>query len=535
MNTEVFAEWMRRQGYRVVQTRSSYWYNAAPGVFQAFPYHWVITPTESEIQGLLLGHGAVAVRYSTPVAAPEGVASYHIILREPYSLDRLKAQARNGVKSGMEHFKVEQISFDRLATEGWPLQQDTLDRQDRLRSMNQSAWERLCRSARDLVGFEAWAATSNGELAAALVVARMNDIYCVPYAMSHRRFLGAHVNNALFFCVSKELLQREGVESLFFTVQSLDAPPNLDEFKFRMGLEYKFVRQRVDFNPIFSPLATPLIHRLSQQILRFDPSNPLLTKAEGMLRFHLEGLKPIEEQVWPERLQPEKARFGPPPVRYSKQKNIEVTSATRFDVNALVALHSACFSKQEHIPVQLGSAFILAVYRWFVSSPHTNVLVARHGDRIVGFTTISDRPYNLPMLLACRKELVKGYLKHPLAVFNTEIYRRLGRILIKGHTDPGTEKVAQIAFTGVDPTYQGQGIGKALKDASIRVCRERGMAAIATGVRRQNHRARLLNEQAGFVEVPAMSTRRLVYLLLDLKQEPGPMTQTGSIGMPAGR
>jgi GNAT superfamily N-acetyltransferase len=515
MNAAVFAEWMRRQGYRVVQTASSYWYNPAPGVFQAFPYHWVIAPSDDEIRDLMLRNGAVAVRYSTPLDFGRGLASYHITLKEPYSLEHLKAQARNGVRAGLAHFKIEQVSFERLAGEGWLLQRDTLERQDRLRSMSQENWEKLCRSASDLPGFEAWAATEDGELAAAVIVARMDSIFSVPFAMSHRKFLGQHVNNALFFAVSKELLGREGIESLFFTVQSLDAHPNVDEFKFRMGLRANLVRQCVDFNPLASPFASPMVHGWARRLLQGDPSNPVFAKTEGMLRFHLEGQRPIEEQDWPERLLPERDRLVPKPMPLLKTRHIEVGPATAFDVNTLVDLHGACFSKHEHIPVQLGRSFILAVYRWFVSCPNNTVLVARREGRIVGFTTLSDRPYNLPMLLACRREMVRGYLRHPSAIFNLELFRRLGRILVRSNGQP-REKVAHIAFTGVDPSFQGQGIGKALKEASIQLCRERGMVAMATGVRRRNDRAIHLNQHAGFVEVPSLSTRRLIYLRLNL-------------------
>jgi len=518
MNTDTFAEWMRRQGHRVVRTKSSYWYNAAPGVLQAFPYDWVITPTEAEIQDLMLRQGIIAVRYSTPLSFPRGLASYHVILREPYSLELLKSQARNGVKTGLDHFQVERISFERLAAEGWVLQQDTLARQDRLRSMNQESWERLCHAASDLQGFEAWAATSNGELAAALIVARVQSLFCVPYAMSHRRFLGDHVNNALFYAVSRELLQRPGVERIFFTVQSLDAPANVDEFKFRMGLEPVLVRQVVDFNPLIQPLAMPMVHTWARKLLARDPASPFLAKAEGMLRFHLEGLKPIAEQTWHERLLPERERLAPRPIVRGKGKGFQVTSATPFDVNALVELHGACFSKEEHIPVQLGQPFLRAVYRWFVTAPETSVLVARKGDQLLGFTTLSDRPYNLPMLRACRRELLRGCLRHPTAIFNTELFLRLARLFLLGRVDRASERVAQIAFTGVHPSCQGQGIGKALKQASIQLCRERDMVAVATGVRRQNQKARQLNEQAGFVEVPSKSTQRLIYMRLDLQE-----------------
>jgi hypothetical protein len=302
MNAEIFAEWMRLQGHQVFRTASSYWYDAGPRVLQAFPYHWLITPDEKEIRALMTRRGIFALRYSTPLNFPAGMVSYHVVLHKPYELEMLRSQARNGVRRGLENFKVEQISFERLATEGWVLQQDTLARQDRLRSMTQEEWERLCRSADGLPGFETWAATSNGELAGAVIVCRIDDVFSVPYALSHSRFLANHVNNAVFFAVSRELLGRAGVREIFFTVESLDAPADVDEFKFRMGLEPKAVCQRVDFHPLLNPFATSTLHAWTRGLLRRDPSNPLLAKAEGMLRFHVEGKRHLTEQTWPKCL-----------------------------------------------------------------------------------------------------------------------------------------------------------------------------------------------------------------------------------------
>lgn len=537
MNADHFAVWLRRQGYRVVRTASSYWYNAAPGVFQAFPYHWVISPSDAEIRKLMWRHGAVAVRYSAPFDFSRGVVSYHVILHPPYSLEMLKSQARNGVKTGMSHFKIEQISFERLASEGWLLQQDTLARQDRHRSMNQEGWERLCRAASGLEGFEAWAATSEGELAAAIIAVRLESVFTVPFALSHRRFLGEHVNNALFYCASQELLQREGVDSLFFTVQSLDAPANVDEFKFRMGLQPKLVRQCVDFHPLAQPFAGPLVHGWARRLLQRDPSSPLIAKAEGMLRFHLEGRKPMEEQAWPERIQGERARLVPPPVILAKEKGIQVGFATPFDVSALVDLHEACFKREENFSVLLGRPFLQAVYRWFVRSPETFVLVAKKGEQIVGFTALCDRSYNLPMAKACRRELIAGFWRHPWAILDRRLLRRLGWALLLRRRDPGSARVAQIAYTAVDPAFQGQGIGKLLKTVSIRVCRERGLTAVSTGVVRTNLRARQLNERVGFVEVPSGYSRRLVHMRLDfggalVPDREYPLPETGTEGSP---
>ena len=154
-----------------------------------------------------------------------------------------------------------------------------------------------------LPGFEAWAAISNGELAGAVIICRIDDMFNVPYAMSHSRFLCDHVNNAVFYATSCNMLEREGVNGIFYTVQSLDAPANVDEFKFRMGLKPKAVRQRVDFHNLLNPFATPMTHSWTKNLLQHDPSNPLLAKAEGMLRFHVDGNHALPEQPWPECLE----------------------------------------------------------------------------------------------------------------------------------------------------------------------------------------------------------------------------------------
>ncbi len=191
------------------------------------------------------------------------MVSYHVVLHRPYTLEGLRAQARNGVRRGLTSCRVEQISFERLAVEGWSLQADTLERQGRTQSMRQAEWERICRAAEGLPGFEAWAAVHGDELAGAMLTAQIGDTWCVPYALSHSKYLREHVNNALFFTVSSNLLAREGVAGIFFTLQSLDAPESVDEFKFRMGLTPIPVRQRVVFNPCLQPFARPRTHALA--------------------------------------------------------------------------------------------------------------------------------------------------------------------------------------------------------------------------------------------------------------------------------
>jgi hypothetical protein len=299
MNAETFAIWMERQGHSVLRSASSYWYRAGPRVYQAFPYHWLIQPSERELRNLMVRHGVAALRYSTPLDAQEGIASYHAVLYGEYNLDMLRSQARNGVKSGLKRFTTEPIPFRRLAEEGWLLQKDTLERQGRTESMTQEEWQRLCLAAEGLPGFEAWGALQEGELAGALLATRVDDTCYVPYAASRSRFLNQHVNNALFYTVCTGMLAREGVAGIFFCLHSLDAPPSVDEFKFRMSFIAKPVRQRVVFHPLLQPLARRSVYDAVVHLQQRRPESYLLSKAEGMLRFHLLGKSPLEQQEWP--------------------------------------------------------------------------------------------------------------------------------------------------------------------------------------------------------------------------------------------
>jgi hypothetical protein len=304
MNAETFAEWLRRQGHHVVRTASSYWYDAGPRVYQAFPYHWLIQPSARELHQLLIGKGAAALRYSTPFDASDGKVSYHVILDsgQPYELEMLRAQARNGVRRGLNHCQIDRIPVERLADEGWRLQEDTLDRQGRSRSMNRADWQRICLAAKDLPGFEAWGAIVEGELAASVLTARIDEIYCVPYAQSHRKYLNKYVNNALFYTFSRELLSRPGVKMIFYGLHSLDAPESVDEFKFRMSLTAKPVRQRVVFTPLLKPVLNRGGYAVVVRLLDRYPGNSTLAKAKGMLRFHLQGKRAADQQDWPECL-----------------------------------------------------------------------------------------------------------------------------------------------------------------------------------------------------------------------------------------
>ena len=301
MNAENFAEWLRRQGYRVVRTASSYWYETSAHVYQAFPYHWVIEPDDKELHQFLRENRAIALRYSTPVTAPRGKLSYHVVCQDTaYELATLPRRARQSVRRGLKYAGIEQIPLSRLATEGWRLRQDSLERQGRTDAETEEWWVRMCMSAQDLPGFEAWGAIHEGELVASFLAFVCDDWFTLPHEQSLSACLEHRVNNAIFYGVTHRAMQRDNISSVFFCLHSLDAPPSVDQFKFRMGYTARPVRQRVVFHPLLAPFFNKASYALVKRLLVRYPTYSKLSKTEGMMRFYMDGKRSPSEQEVPE-------------------------------------------------------------------------------------------------------------------------------------------------------------------------------------------------------------------------------------------
>jgi hypothetical protein len=288
MTPEIYSEWLRRLGQRVIRTPSSYWHSEGLGVYQAFPYHWLIEPSAAELSELFTQHKAVALRYCVSPGRTQGCPSYAIVFEgKGYDLERLGHRTRKNVRRGLRNCSVEPISFQRLVEEAWELRRDALDRQGRRLNITYESWRKRYLSADGLAGFQAWGAWVQNRLAGYLVTFQMDDCVCIIDQQSHRDFLELNVNNAITFLVSQQAAAQPGVNLLFYGLESLDAPARVSEFKFHMGYEARPVGQRIAFHPYVAPLVNKFTYRVSQGLSALSPKNRLLAKAEGMLRFCL--------------------------------------------------------------------------------------------------------------------------------------------------------------------------------------------------------------------------------------------------------
>ena len=290
MNAEIYSEWLRRQGLQVLRTASSWWHSQVRGVLQAFPYHQLIQPSAGELRELMFGHHAVAVRYSRPPVSGHTATGYHVVYTaSAYGFDVLSARPRKNVRRALRQCAIFPMSLEHYARESWPLRVDTLERQNRRVIESKREWQGCYNIAADLPGFEAWGAQIRGELAASLAVFHMDDWYYVVSQQSHRNYLRESVNNALTFWVTSELVSRPGVGGIFYGMQSLDAPPSVDEFKFHMGYEARPVEPRVEFHPWARPFVNRLTHSALRLAARLAPASYWPRKAEGVVRIFREG------------------------------------------------------------------------------------------------------------------------------------------------------------------------------------------------------------------------------------------------------
>jgi hypothetical protein len=288
MTPDIYAEWLRRQGQKVVRTPTSYWHSEGWRVYQAFPYHWLIQPSAQEERELISRHGAAALRYSMPAVRQPETEGYHVVYAgRDYDMDALGSWARKNVRRGLRSCTVSQIPLERYIEEGWALRVDTLARQQRRVPETRDDWRRKNSAATGLEGFEVWAAEVNQRLAATLLTFQMDGWGYMLYQQCHRNYLREHANNALSFEVTQNLIRRPNIRGVFYGMRSLDAPASVDEFKLRMGYEAKPVRQRVVFHPCVAPLVNRFTHRIAKSLAAVTPASRLMAKAEGMLRVSL--------------------------------------------------------------------------------------------------------------------------------------------------------------------------------------------------------------------------------------------------------
>jgi len=291
MNHEVFAEFLSRQGHRIVQTKSCFWYDAQPGFYFYFPYHRLITPDKDELDQLFRKNFCIGMRFFAPLDAI-GKNSYMITCSDKkYDFSSIDANyARRQTRRGLDNFEIRSIDFNELSNLGFSLVQETLIRQNRNPgAWTVKKWQQYCLATQGLPGFEAWGAFLGSDLASFIVAFQMEDYFTILHHSSATQYLRLYPNNALVFYLTKLKLMSPQVSTVSYGPQSLDAPESLDKFKFRMGFVMAPMKQRIEFNPFIRPFVNRFTQKCVSTFSGLRPGSDTLRKLDGIIRFCLEA------------------------------------------------------------------------------------------------------------------------------------------------------------------------------------------------------------------------------------------------------
>lgn len=289
MDAENYAIWLRRQGHRVIQTDSCYWYDAQPGFYFYFPYHRLIEPGREELKKILRGRLIFGARYFTPMNS-FGKSSYLILCSDKnYDLASVDKKSRGQTRNGLENFDFRQIPIHELISQNH-INVDTLIRQGRKPEVwTDEKWKNYCSTMDGLTGFEAWGAFLGAELAAFMVAYQMEDYYTILHHSSVTKYLDKNPNNALVFYVTKLKLSSQDINHVSYGPQSLDAPESLDTFKFRMGFTKYPIKQTIVFHPLIKPFINSALFPIARKIAQFKPDDDFWQKLFGIINFYRES------------------------------------------------------------------------------------------------------------------------------------------------------------------------------------------------------------------------------------------------------
>ena len=200
--------------------------------------------------------------------------------------------------------------------------------------------------------------------------------------------------------------------------------------------------------------------------------------------------------------------------------DVIVAQGTTADLEEIVGIHLRAFAPDENVATALGPGTLRAVYRWFMADPGAVVLLARSHGTPVGFTSLVDRSYTIPLGVRVLPHAAAALVRHPGIVASPLFRSRLARLA----NVFGRDRLdgARIAYTAVVPDARGRGVGGRLKEASIEWCRERGIPRMITGIRVSNTASRRMNERAGFTEVPELRHGDMLIYALSVDHEAGP-------------
>jgi Acetyltransferase (GNAT) domain len=285
MKGQLFADFMRLRGRRIIEGAGKLWYSTSLGIYMSIPFHEPFDLSEAELAELLRRNRILGVRF--PSIHRAGLPSGMYYCRPTnYNLSSVHTKQRNRTRRSLEQCEVRPVEREQLLVEGLQCNLDTMARQNRFDSEfgDPRKWRRLVDAVGKSPGVGVTGAFVNDRLAAYVISCREDGWLQLLHQMSSRELLDYSPNNALTFTVTKAAEEDPAIEAVCYGVAGLSSGPGLHEYKLRLGYQMQSQNSVFLLRPGFETLLSSAAVLNGIGLLRrMRPSNQRIERVESVL------------------------------------------------------------------------------------------------------------------------------------------------------------------------------------------------------------------------------------------------------------
>lgn len=286
-----FADYLKRSGqpYATSENGKQVWFRDAAGELVRLPVECLLPVEPETIRALLRQRGVWAVSFLVAADDSQPANCLHYVCSDPeYDVEKLKVKnVRRDIRLGLRSLDIRLCTWDELIEKGFTADTDTAVRHG-YRPPSRRVLTSMVKRYRGLPFFEVWGAWHKSDLAAWLLVMKVDDWAMINIAHSRTDLLRWCPNNALVYAATRRALVEEKRKYISYGVSSCQIDiehTSLHRFKTRMGYEVLPRRRVFAVHPLLWPLLRPRVSSwMWERVAKLMPQIPTLRKIAGMSR-----------------------------------------------------------------------------------------------------------------------------------------------------------------------------------------------------------------------------------------------------------
>jgi hypothetical protein len=273
----------------------SYWVASADRVVRRLPAFDLSVADQAEVDRALAATGGLIASYvMEPTSGHPANSSLYLCDDHNYSLRQRASAMRRNVRRAMRELSISLLSPGDVMAHGERAFCDTR-RRNGLDDGTRAGFRGYFRQTLSRPGRACLGAWKNGQLAAFVTIARVDDWVEVVGSFSMSSMLRYRPNDALLFTTLSHYLSRPDCRLVSYGLSSVqpDCSPGLHRFKLKVGFRPKRVRRAFLLHPSLRPFANRLsltaAYAALSTALRVQPRDRRLKALTGVFACMLGG------------------------------------------------------------------------------------------------------------------------------------------------------------------------------------------------------------------------------------------------------